>query len=127
MLRLAKPPGLLPVLALTSGGDGTTSSTRLYGYLRLAQQVPLHVSSGWCAAMNAYAEAHGYELVNVFVDGDGGTSNGFDALTETLRATGDRDVIVPDLEQLHPHPGLRDMRLNRLLEGLEAYLHFCDS
>jgi hypothetical protein len=127
MLQLLQPPSVLPVLALSSGDDGRTSSRRIYGYLRLPERVPVHVMSGWCHAMSAYAQAHGYELVSVFIDGDGGTSNGFDALTDTLRATGDRDVIVPDLEQLHPHPGLRDMRLNRLLEGLEAYLHFCDS
>jgi hypothetical protein len=122
----AGPDQLLPVLRSVNPNKDSTTPTRMYGYLRLPEQAPEAVLTGWCGSMRTYANRNGYRLVTIFCDVEGGAANGFDALVAELKATSGRHVIVPDLERLHSHPLIRQTRIDKLLDGLEVCLHYGD-
>jgi hypothetical protein len=95
----------------------------MYGYLRLPESVADVRLISWCRSMRTYCEANGYDLVDIYVDGDNGSDRSFAALLEELMATGARDVVVPELDRLHPHPAVRGVLLDRIRGNLNARLH----
>jgi hypothetical protein len=105
--------------------DDLSETPSIYGYLRLPQQASDDAITGWSHGMRAYSQAHGFHLVGVFLDGEGGTDSGFWALLDALESSGARDVVVPDIARLHPHPALRRARLSCILDGLCGTVHYC--
>jgi hypothetical protein len=95
----------------------------VYGYLRLPGHAMDTVIIGWCLAMRAYSRANGFDLVDIYLDGDSGADSSFCELMAAMEADGVRDIVVPDVERLHPHPALRRVR-QRYLDGLNAHLHY---
>jgi DNA invertase Pin-like site-specific DNA recombinase len=106
--------------------DEPSDLPMMFGYLRLPEQATDVVIAGWCQSMRAYCYANGYELIGVFLDGDSGSDSSFAALLDKLADCGARDIVVPDVERLHPHPALRRVRLNLLGDVLRANLHYSE-
>jgi DNA invertase Pin-like site-specific DNA recombinase len=109
-----------------SAADDPTARPRMVGYLRLPEQASDMVMIDWCQSMRRYADQNGYELVNVFYEGDSGSGQSFYAMLKELEATRTVDVVVPSLDRLHSHPALLELRMRALLGTANAELHIAD-
>jgi hypothetical protein len=86
----------------------------IYGYMRSPHTVADVEMARRLAAMNAYAEQHGFEMGTVFHELVPGAQVAFAELANAMRASRARDVVVISLRELASGETLRESMVARL-------------
>lgn len=84
------------------------------GYMRVTYEEPDENTRRAEHVLRTFAAAGGFCLTTIFHEHDPGSHAAFHALTEELRRTRARHVLVPSLAHLSSHPLLRDSLLTHL-------------
>ncbi|MGW2512955.1 hypothetical protein ACWC0A_26880 [Streptomyces scopuliridis] len=80
----------------------------MYGYMRLAASNEEGVENeALQSELAAHAEREGFTLERIFIEQIRSNELAFDCLTDALRASGIRNVIVPSLWHFARLPGLQ--------------------
>jgi hypothetical protein len=86
----------------------------IYGYMRSPHTLADEEMTRRLAAMNAYAEQHGFEMGTVFHELVPGAQVAFAELAGALRASRSRDVVIVSLRELASGEALRESMVARL-------------
>ena len=86
----------------------------MYGYMRVGEDTPVSDEQQMELVLKDFAQREGFCYATTFCEYVPGSQGAFTELTEELKRTEARHVIVPTLDHLSAHRMLRDSMVERL-------------
>ncbi|GAA1848377.1 recombinase family protein [Myceligenerans crystallogenes] len=100
--------------------SGAALEPLVYGYVRVEENAPPGAVRRLEDELRALVESRGMCFGATFYDVVPGQRGGLRELTEELRRSESRLVVVPTLDHLSRHPGVRAELLNQLRDEARA-------
>lgn len=92
----------------------------IYGYMRVANDLPEADVEQMELVLRDYAEREGYCFVTTFCEYVGGSQGAFSELVDALKRAEAHHIIVPVLDHLAHNPYLRESMIARLQYEAQA-------
>ncbi|MGC5346343.1 recombinase family protein [Streptomyces sp. DT24] len=108
--------------------DGTDPRRQplAFGYLRVLSEAEDRRAYALEQDMKRFAEARGLQLTAIYHEFVTGSLDAFEELTEAVRRTGTRVVLVPSLRHLAENRVVREILLERLETSFGTEVHAVD-